>query len=119
MLFQMLRYHKLNKYFGNILQGHNNTCLLLAISSEKEVFLLASVYIRHKHYTYYNTYSSLSLLRYTAGIRKKYHNIQTIEISSINCECFVIVGILIWYHNKQHLELSDIMIMRDHYKYFT
>ena len=25
----------------------------------------------------------------TAGIRKKYHNIQTIEISSINFSCFV------------------------------
>ena len=30
-----------------------------------------------------------------AGIRKKYHYIQTIEISSINFYCFVIVGILI------------------------
>ena len=47
----------------------------------------------------------------TAWIRKKY-NIQTIEISSLNC--LVIVGILIWYHNKQHFELSDIVIMRDY-----
>ena len=31
----------------------------------------------------------------TAGIRKKYHYIQNIEISSINFYCFVLVGILI------------------------
>ena len=31
----------------------------------------------------------------TAGIRKKHHNIQTIEISSINFIYFVVVGILI------------------------
>ena len=30
----------------------------------------------------------------TAGIRKKYHNIQTIETSGINFLCFVTVGIL-------------------------
>ena len=50
----------------------------------------------------------------TARIRKKYHIIQIIEISSINFKCFVVVGILIWYHNKQHFELSDIVITRDH-----
>ena len=50
----------------------------------------------------------------TAGIRKQYHYIQTIEISSINFYCFVMVGILIWYHSKQHFELSDIVIMRDY-----
>ena len=42
------------------------------------------------------------------------HDIQTIEISSINFCCFVVVGILIWYHNKQHFELSDIVITRDY-----
>ena len=50
----------------------------------------------------------------TAGIRKKYHYIQTIEISSINFYCFEIVGILIWYHNMQYFELSDILITRDY-----
>ena len=48
------------------------------------------------------------------GIRKKYHNIQTIELSSTNFLCFVVVGILIWYRNKQHFELSDIVIRRDY-----
>ena len=49
----------------------------------------------------------------TGGIRKKYHNIETIERFSINFQCFVIVWILIWYHNKQHFALSDIVITRD------
>ena len=43
-----------------------------------------------------------------------YHNIQTIEISSINFQYFIVVGILIWYHNKQHFELSDVVITRDY-----
>ena len=59
-------------------------------------------------------YTLVSLYYDTAGKRKKYHYIQTIEISSINFYCFVIVGILIWYHNKQHFELSDIVITRDY-----
>ena len=50
----------------------------------------------------------------TAGRRKKYHNIQTIELSSINFLRFAVVGILIWYHNKQHFKLSDIVITRDY-----
>ena len=29
------------------------------------------------------------------------------------CCCWVIVGIMIWYHNEQHFELSDIVITRD------
>ena len=51
-------------------------------------------------------YDIISVSRHydTAGIRKKYHNIQIIKISSINFYCFVIVGILICYHNKQHFE---------------
>ena len=57
-------------------------------------------------------YSSLSLLRYCWD--KKKYNIQTVEISSINLYYFVIVEILIWYHNKQHFELSDIVITRDY-----
>ena len=60
-------------------------------------------------------YSSLSLLRYCWDKKKKYHNIQTIEISSIKFECFVVVGILIWYHDKQHFELSGIVIIMRHY----
>ena len=39
---------------------------------------------------------------------------QSIEILSINFSCFAIIGILTWYHNKQHFELSDIIITRDH-----
>ena len=52
-------------------------------------------------------YSMVSHYHDTAGIRKKYHYIQTIEISSINFYCFAIVGLLIWYYNKQHFELSN------------
>ena len=59
-------------------------------------------------------YTVVSRYYDTAGIRKKYHNIQTIEIFSINLLCFVIVGILIWYHNKQYFKLSDIVITRDY-----
>ena len=58
-------------------------------------------------------YSSLSLLRYCWD-KKKVQYIQTIEISSINFYCFVIVGILIWYHNKQNFGVSDIVITRDY-----
>ena len=50
----------------------------------------------------------------TTGIRKKCHYIHTVEISSINFYCFILVRILIWYHSKQHFELSDIMLMRDY-----
>ena len=64
-------------------------------------------------------YTVVSRYYNTAGIRKKYHYIQTIEISSISFYCFVIVGILIWYHNKQHFELSTIVITRDYCKSFT
>ena len=62
----------------------------------------------------YITYTVVSRYFDTAGIRKKYHNIQTIELFSTNFKCFVVVGILIWYRNKQHFELLDIVIMRDY-----
>ena len=65
--------------------------------------------------THLIAYCNTVVSRYydTAGVRKKYHYIQTIEISSINFYCFVIVGILIWYRNKQHFELLD-MVTRDY-----
>ena len=72
---------------------------------------LRNTLVFHLIYVFSN-HSSLSLLRYCWD-KKKYHNIQTIGISSINFYCFVIVGILIWYHNKQHFELLDIIIARD------
>ena len=65
-------------------------------------------------FTSYDLHTLVSHYYDTAGIRKKYHYIQTTKISSINFNCFVIVGILMWYHNKQHFELPDIVITRDY-----
>ena len=50
----------------------------------------------------------------TAGIRKMYQYIQTIDITSLNFHCLGIVGIQIWCRNKQYFAITDIVITRDH-----
>ena len=50
----------------------------------------------------------------TAGIRKKYQYIQTINISSAIFNCLQVTGILKRYHNKQYFDISDIVITRVH-----
>ena len=50
----------------------------------------------------------------TAGIRKIYQYIQTIDISSTKFNCLLVIGILKRYHNKQYFDISDIVITRDH-----
>ena len=48
----------------------------------------------------------------TAGIRKKYEYIQTIDISSTTFNCLLVTGILKRYLNKQYFDISDILITR-------
>jgi hypothetical protein len=35
---------------------------------------------------------------------------QTIDITSLNFYCLALVGIQIWYRNKQYFVITDIMI---------
>jgi hypothetical protein len=48
----------------------------------------------------------------TDGIRKMYQYNQTIDITSLNFYCLGMVGIQIWYRNKQYFVITDIVIMR-------
>jgi hypothetical protein len=43
-----------------------------------------------------------------------YQYIQTIDITSLNYYCGVMVGIQIWYRNKQYFAITDTVITRDH-----
>ena len=47
-----------------------------------------------------------------AGIREMYQYIQTIDITSLNFYCLGMVGIQIWYRNKQYFVITDIVITR-------
>ena len=48
----------------------------------------------------------------TDGIRKMYQYNQTIDITSLNFYCLGMVGIQIWYRNKQYFVISEIVIGR-------
>ena len=48
----------------------------------------------------------------TDGIRKMYQYNQTIDITSLNFYCLGMVGIQIWYRNKQYFVITDIVITR-------
>jgi hypothetical protein len=48
----------------------------------------------------------------TDGIRKMYKYNQTIHITSLNFYCLGMVGIQIWYHNKQYFVITDTVITR-------
>ena len=52
----------------------------------------------------------------TAGTRKQYPYIQTIDISRAKLNCLLVIGILKWYLNKQYFDISDILITRVHCK---
>ena len=66
----------------------------------------------------YNTEMPTVDSRYydTAGIWKMYQYIQTIDITSLNLYCLVMVGIQIWYRNTQYSHRIDIVITRDYYR---
>jgi hypothetical protein len=48
----------------------------------------------------------------TDGIRKMYQYNQTIDIASLNFYCLGMVGIQIWYRNKQYFVITEIVITR-------
>jgi hypothetical protein len=48
------------------------------------------------------------------GIRKMYQYIQTINKTSINFYDLVMFGRQIWYRNKKHFDITDIVISREH-----
>jgi hypothetical protein len=48
----------------------------------------------------------------TVGIRKMYYYNQTIDITSLNFYCLGMVGIHIWYCNKQYFVITGILITR-------
>ena len=48
----------------------------------------------------------------TAGIKRKYLYIQTIDISSAEFDCLLVIGILKMHHHKQYFHTSDIAITR-------
>jgi hypothetical protein len=50
----------------------------------------------------------------TVGIRKMYQYIQTINITSINLYNLLMFGRQIWYRNKKHFDITDIVISREH-----
>jgi hypothetical protein len=48
----------------------------------------------------------------TDGIRKMYQYTQTIDITILNFYCLGMVGIQIWYRNKQYFVIIEIVTMR-------
>ena len=68
----------------------------------KAVFLLGEIY---------------SVNKYKKNLLKSVY-IKLSNEPSTTCDsrtlCFVVVGILIWYRNKQHFELTDVVITRDY-----
>jgi hypothetical protein len=62
----------------------------------------------------YNNIDIYSRYYDTVGIRKMYQYIQTINITSIYLYHLVMFGRQIWYRNKQHFDITDIVISREH-----
>jgi hypothetical protein len=50
----------------------------------------------------------------TVGIRKMYQYIHSIDITSVNLYYLVMLGTQLWYRNKQHFDITDIVISREH-----
>jgi hypothetical protein len=48
----------------------------------------------------------------TDRIRKMYQYNQTIDITNLNSYCLGMVGIQIWYRNKQYFVITDIVVTR-------